>query len=92
VNGDISLGRWPDEQPGCWGADYDRGTVNLIAPERVVEADPPIPTGTFIDPGPSLDGAAPQPGVGREAMSTPQISTRPGMWIYRGECSRLAWY
>ena len=50
---------------GRWGADDQRGTVNLITPERLVAAGALIRTGKVFDLGIPLDDAGPQPGGGR---------------------------
>ena len=50
---------------GRWGADDERGTVNLITPERLVEAGRLIKTGKVFDLGIPLGADGPQPGGGR---------------------------
>ena len=50
---------------GRWGADDERGTVNLITPERLVEAAGLIRKGQIFDLGIPFDGDGPQPGGGR---------------------------
>ena len=50
---------------GRWGADDQRGTVNLITPARLVAAGALIRTGKVFDLGIPLDDAGPQPGGGR---------------------------
>ena len=50
---------------GRWGADDQRGTVNLITPERLVAAGALIRTGKVFDLGIPFDDAGPQPGGGR---------------------------
>jgi kynurenine formamidase len=50
---------------GRWGDDDERGTVNLITPERLVAAGALIKTGKVFDLGIPLDGNGPQPGGGR---------------------------
>ncbi|GCE42082.1 putative cyclase SCIF3.09c [Rhodococcus wratislaviensis] len=50
---------------GRWGADDERGTTNLITPERVAAAAALIRTGTIFELGIPLDGDGPQPGGNR---------------------------
>ena len=50
---------------GRWGADDERGTVNLITPERLVAAGKLIKTGKVFDLGIPLGADRPQPGGGR---------------------------
>jgi kynurenine formamidase len=50
---------------GRWGADDERGTVNLITPERVAAAAQLVRRGAIFDLGIPFDGAGPQPGGGR---------------------------
>jgi kynurenine formamidase len=50
---------------GRWGADDERGTVNLITPERLVAAGQLIKTGKVFDLGIPLGADGPQPGGGR---------------------------
>ena len=50
---------------GRWGADDQRGTVNLITPERLVAAGALIRTGKVFDLGIPFDDAGSQPGGGR---------------------------
>lgn len=50
---------------GRWGADDERGTVNLITPERLVTAAGLVRRGVTFDLGIPLDAAGPQPGGGR---------------------------
>ncbi|ETT27214.1 cyclase family protein [Rhodococcus aetherivorans] len=50
---------------GRWGADDERGTTNLITPERVRDAARLIRTGQIFELGIPLDGNGPQPGGSR---------------------------
>ena len=50
---------------GRWGPDDERGTVNLITPDRLVAASRLIRTGRIFDLGIPFDGEGPQPGGGR---------------------------
>jgi kynurenine formamidase len=50
---------------GRWGPDDERGTVNLITPERLVAAGKLIKTGKVFDLGIPLGADGPQPGGGR---------------------------
>jgi kynurenine formamidase len=50
---------------GRWGADDERGTTNLITPERVAAAAALIRTGTIYELGIPLDSEGPQPGGNR---------------------------
>jgi len=50
---------------GRWGEDDERGTTNLITPERVAAAAKLVRTGRVFDLGIPLDENGPQPGVGR---------------------------
>lgn len=50
---------------GRWGADDERGTVNLITPERLVAAAGLVRTGRIFDLGIPFDANGPQPGGGR---------------------------
>ena len=50
---------------GRWGDDDERGTVNLITPERVVAASQLVERGAIFDLGIPFDGNGPQPGGGR---------------------------
>jgi kynurenine formamidase len=50
---------------GRWGADDQRGTTNLITPERLVAAARLIRTGKVFDLGIALDRDGPQPGGDR---------------------------
>lgn len=50
---------------GRWGADDERGTTNLIPPERVAHAGSLIRTGQVFELGIPLDGDGPQPGGNR---------------------------
>ena len=50
---------------GRWGPDDERGTVNLITPERLVAAGQLIRTGKVFDLGIPLGADGPQPGGGR---------------------------
>jgi kynurenine formamidase len=47
---------------GRWGDDDERGTVNLITPERVVAASQLVRRGAIFDLGIPFDGNGPQPG------------------------------
>jgi len=50
---------------GRWGADDERGTTNLITPERLVAAGGLIRQGKVFDLGIPFDEKGPQPGGGR---------------------------
>jgi kynurenine formamidase len=50
---------------GRWGNDDERGTVNLITPERIVEASQLARQGKIFDLGIPFDAKGPQPGSGR---------------------------
>ncbi len=50
---------------GRWGPEDERGTVNLITPERLVAAAGLIRTGRIFDLGIPFDSEGPQPGGGR---------------------------
>lgn len=50
---------------GRWGADDERGTVNLITPERVAAAAQLVKRGAIFDLGIPFDANGPQPGGGR---------------------------
>jgi len=50
---------------GRWGKDDERGTVNLITPERLTAAGRLMKQGKIFDLGIPLDGNGPQPGGGR---------------------------
>lgn len=50
---------------GRWGDDDERGTVNLITPERVAAASRLVRTGKVFDLGIPFDSNGPQPGVRR---------------------------
>ncbi|WP_412543653.1 cyclase family protein [Longispora sp. K20-0274] len=50
---------------GRWGADDERGTTNLITPERLVAAGRLIRRGKVFDLGIPLDGNGPQTGMMR---------------------------
>lgn len=50
---------------GRWGADDERGTVNLITPERIVAASRLVRRGAVFDLGIPFDRRGPQPGGGR---------------------------
>jgi kynurenine formamidase len=50
---------------GRWGEQDERGTVNLITPERLVAASQLVKQGKIFDLGIPFDGAGPQPGGGR---------------------------
>ena len=50
---------------GRWGDDDERGTLNLITPERLVAAGGLIRQGKIFDLGIPFDEAGPQPGGGR---------------------------
>ena len=50
---------------GRWGDTDERGTVNLITPERIVAASGLIKRGAVFDLGIPFDASGPQPGRGR---------------------------
>jgi kynurenine formamidase len=50
---------------GRWGKDDERGTTNLITPERIVEAARLIRTGRIFDLGINFGSDGPQPGGSR---------------------------
>jgi kynurenine formamidase len=50
---------------GRWGNDDEKGTVNLITPERIVEASQLVRHGRIFDLGIPFDANGPQPGGGR---------------------------
>ncbi len=50
---------------GRWGPEDQRGTTNLITPQRLVAAARLIRQGRVFDLGIPLDGNGPQPGTGR---------------------------
>ncbi len=50
---------------GRWGAEDQRGTINLITPDRIVAAASLIRRGAVFDLGIPFDAAGPQPGGGR---------------------------
>lgn len=50
---------------GRWGTDDERGTTNLITPERLVAAAQLIRTGEIFELGIPLDSDGPQPGGAR---------------------------
>lgn len=50
---------------GRWGDEDERGTVNLITPERLVAAAALVTQGKVFDLGIPFDEAGPQPGGGR---------------------------
>jgi kynurenine formamidase len=50
---------------GRWGADDERGTTNLITPDKLVEAAKLIKRGAIFDLGIPFDESGPQPGGGR---------------------------
>jgi len=50
---------------GRWGDDDERGTVNLITPERIVAATQLVKRGAIFDLGIPFDVNGPQPGGGR---------------------------
>lgn len=50
---------------GRWGADDERGTINLITPEIIVAASRLIRAGRVFDLGIPFDSKGPQPGGGR---------------------------
>ena len=50
---------------GRWGADDERGTVNLITPECIVAASALVRRGAIFDLGIPFDRNGPQPGGGR---------------------------
>jgi kynurenine formamidase len=49
---------------GRWGPEDERGTVNFITPERIVEAAKLIKTGKVFDLGIPFGSDGPQPGIG----------------------------
>jgi kynurenine formamidase len=55
-----SLSNW-----GRWGDDDERGTVNLITPDKIVAASELIRTGKVFDLGIPFGAGGPQPGGGR---------------------------
>jgi kynurenine formamidase len=55
-----SLRNW-----GRWGDDDERGTVNLITPDKIVAAGGLIKTGKVFDLGIPFGAGGPQPGGGR---------------------------
>jgi kynurenine formamidase len=71
---------------GRWGTDDERGTLNLITAERVVEAARLIRTGKVFDLGIPLDSDGPQPGGGRgnpvRLMSATAGQVSPGAFRY----------
>ncbi|MCW2665284.1 MAG: cyclase family protein [Frankiales bacterium] len=50
---------------GRWGEEDERGTVNLITPDKLVAAGTLIRRGASFDLGIPLDSSGPQPGGGR---------------------------
>ena len=50
---------------GRWGDTDERGTVNLITPERIVAASALVKRGAIFDLGIPFDSKGPQPGGGR---------------------------
>jgi kynurenine formamidase len=50
---------------GRWGAEDERGTVNLITPDKLIRAGTMIRSGKVFDLGIPFDDAGPQPGGGR---------------------------
>lgn len=50
---------------GRWGDDDERGTLNLITPDKLVAAAALVKTGKIFDLGIPLDVNGPQPGGGR---------------------------
>jgi kynurenine formamidase len=50
---------------GRWGDEDERGTVNLITPERIVAASALVRRGAIFDLGIPFDSNGPQPGGGR---------------------------
>lgn len=50
---------------GRWGEEDERGTVNLITPDRLVAAAGLVREGRIFDLGIPFDAAGPQPGGGR---------------------------
>lgn len=50
---------------GRWGDDDERGTINLITPEKLVKAAALVKTGKIFDLGIPFDVNGPQPGGGR---------------------------
>ena len=72
---------------GRWGEDNERGTVNLITPERIVAATRLVKRGAIFDLGIPFDGNGPQPGGRRmnpvRLMSeTGEQQHRPGAFHY----------
>lgn len=47
---------------GRWGPQDERGTVNLITPERLIAAAQLVRKGAIFDLGIPMDSAGPQPG------------------------------
>ncbi|MEY4372517.1 MAG: hypothetical protein RL219_1286 [Actinomycetota bacterium] len=50
---------------GRWGTDDEKGTTNLITPERIIAASKLVRTGKVFDLGIPFDANGPQPGGGR---------------------------
>lgn len=72
---------------GRWGNDDERGTVNLITPEKIVAASQLVKRGAIFDLGIPFDAKGPQPGGGRinpvRLMSeTGQHQEFPGAFHY----------
>jgi kynurenine formamidase len=72
---------------GRWGADDERGTTNLITPERLVAAAGLVRKGRVFDLGIPFDENGPQPGGGRinpvRLMSeTGDLQMFPGAFKY----------
>jgi kynurenine formamidase len=72
---------------GRWGSDDERGTVNLITPDKIVAASKLVKRGAIFDLGIPFDAKGPQPGGGRinpvRLMSeTGQHQEFPGAFHY----------
>ncbi|MCU1360406.1 MAG: cyclase family protein [Ilumatobacteraceae bacterium] len=72
---------------GRWGADDERGTVNLITPDKILAASKLVKRGAIFDLGIPFDAKGPQPGGGRinpvRLMSeTGQHQEFPGAFHY----------
>jgi kynurenine formamidase len=63
---------------GRWGADDERGTTNLITPERLVAAAALVRTGRIFDLGIAFDDKGPQPGGVRSNPSHLMSATGQG--------------
>jgi hypothetical protein len=64
---------------GRWGAADERGTTNLITPERLVAAGNLIRKGAVFDLGIPLDSDGPQPG-GARINPSPWSARTTGPW------------